>query len=163
MNLQFFNYGFPRYRSADLLNTFSTVLQNRPTVVLIFIGVNDAGYGIPYLSTQYSNIQSMINQCKACPSVRTIVLISPFCWGEQHDGENPFDATLDQMTQDQAYLAALNSCPFVNLRALWSSAESIYNQGDYSSGVLTMGPPGVHPSALGSELVGGAIVRAFGE
>src|SRR5262249_28024356 len=112
MNLQFFNYGFPSYHSADLLNVFPTVLQNQPTVVMIYIGVNDSGYGIPYLPTQSSNIQAMINQCRACPSVRTIVLVSPFCFGEMHDGENPFDAALDAMAQSQAQLAAQNSCPF---------------------------------------------------
>ena len=163
MNLQFLNYGVGGDRSSDLLNRFPTVLQNNPTVVLIFIGVNDGGLGTSYLPTQARNIQLMIDQCKACPSVRTVVLVSPFCWGEQYDGQNPFDNTLDPMTQSQASLAASNSCPFINLRALWSSAEYLYNHGDASSGILTVGPPGVHPNSLGAQLISGAMIKSFGE
>jgi lysophospholipase L1-like esterase len=163
MNLQFYNYGVGGYRSADLLNSFPTVLQNNPTVVLIFIGVNDGGYGVSYLPRQQSNIQIMIDECRACPSVRSIILISPFCWGEQHDGENMFDSVLDPMVQAQAAVAAANGCPFINLRALWSSAEYLYNNSDASSGILTEGPPGVHPNALGAQLISGAMIKSFGE
>jgi lysophospholipase L1-like esterase len=163
MNLQFLDYGVPGNHSADLLTQFPTVLQNNPTVVLIYIGLNDGGYGTGYLPQQSANIQAMIDQCKATPSVRTVVLISPFCWGEQRDGQNPFDSIIDAMGESQARLAAQNNCPFIDLRTLWNSSEYIYNQGDTSSGILTEGPPGVHPNALGAQIISGAMIKSFGE
>lgn len=163
MNLQFFNYGYPSIHSAELLANFPAVLQNNPTVVFIFIGVNDAGYGTGYLSQQSANIQAMINQCRATPSVRMVVMVSPFCCGEQRPGQNFFDGILDPMTYSQANLAAQNGCPFINLRALWASSELLYNQGNFPYGILTDGPPGVHPSPLGSQLIQGAMIKSFGQ
>jgi hypothetical protein len=104
----------------------------------------------------------MINQCRATPSVRLIVLVSPFCWGEHFDGENTYDSVLDGMLTSQAQLAYQNNCPFINLRSLWNSAEYVYNHSDAGYGILT-DPPGVHPNTLGAQIISGAMIKSFGE
>jgi lysophospholipase L1-like esterase len=163
LNLQILNYGVGGDTSANLLSRFSTVLQSNPTVVMIFIGINDVGWGASYAPQQAANIQAMIDASKGCRSVRTVILVSPFCLGEQRDGQNPSDPAIDAMGESQARLAAQNNCPFIDLRTLWNSAEYIYNQGDASSGILTLGPPGVHPNALGAQIISGAMIKSFGE
>ncbi|PWT97464.1 MAG: hypothetical protein C5B53_08015 [Candidatus Melainabacteria bacterium] len=162
MNLQFLDYGVPSDHSADLLARFPAILQSNPTVVIIYIGLNDGGYGTSYLPQQSANIQAMIDQCRATSSVRMVVLVSPFCYGEQYDGQNPYDSVLNAMLASQASLAAQNNCPFINLRSLWNSAEYVYNHSDASYGILC-DPPGVHPNALGAQIISGAMIKSFGE
>jgi lysophospholipase L1-like esterase len=155
--------GIPGNTSADLLKRFSsTVLNTDPTVVVIWIGTNDIGKGLP-ISETVENFYQMLRLALGKQSVREVILVSPECVGEDKDGKNPKDPFLDQMaTIIQEFASSGNSgkiyyCP---MRAQWRVMESEVNPMGLTSGVLTI--DGVHPNVRGNKFLGDVFSYEFG-
>jgi len=154
--------------SATLLARFAkTVLAVNPTVVVIWIGVNDIHFGLyPGPNGQSNtpkNIQAMVSWCLLYPHIREVVLVSPECIGEKRDGQNPFDWALDAFALYLWGVAANDHsgrvfyCP---MRQYWAMQESFSNPQDLPSGVLTI--DGVHPNSLGNVFIRNVFLKEFG-
>jgi len=155
--------GIPGNTSTDLLNRFSTTVLNvDPTVVVIWIGTNDIGKGLPITET-VENFYQMLRLALAKPSVREVILVSPECIGEAKDGKNPKDPQLDQMAAIiNQFAASGNSgkiyyCP---MRTQWAVMESEANPMGLYKGVLTY--DGVHPNIKGNQFLGNVFSYEFG-
>jgi lysophospholipase L1-like esterase len=158
--IQFLNFGVPGDNSSQLAARFAEVLAGKPTVVIIWIGVNDVGLtgGNPNYVVLQQNIQAMI-YATAGTSIR-VILCGPFCIGERYDGGNAYDAQLDVVNQEIANIAAANGIPFINMRQVWKASEYQFNPASAFAGVLTS--DGVHPNAFGAQIVEGTFIRSFG-
>jgi lysophospholipase L1-like esterase len=147
-----YNSGIPADTSTILLNRFkSTVLNVNPTVVVIWIGINDIPYLVP-LETAQKNWNAMITLALRTPSVREIILVSPECKGEKRDGQNPYDAQIDAYASFLYQIAKAQYSPkifYCPMRADWNYVEQIMNPDDLSSGILTTSPQGLHPNNMG--------------
>jgi lysophospholipase L1-like esterase len=146
----------------------TTVLNNNPTVVVIFIGINDVRHaplnpdGSRDLSGYMSTIQDIVQKCRNCKSVRSIVLMTPMAIGDKLDGEGQWDTTIDAMAQDLRDFAAANGIGLIDLRRVVIQAEQMFNTQDKEFGVL-MDQTLVHPTALGSQILAGTALMGFGQ
>lgn len=145
-----------------------TVLNYNPTVVVVFIGINDVRHapmnpdGSRDLSGYMSTIQDIIQKCRNCSSVRSIVLMTPMAIGDKYDGEGQWDTTIDTMAQDLRTYAASNGIGLIDVRRVVIEAETMYNTEDKEFGVL-MDQTLVHPTALGSQILAGTALMGFGQ
>jgi len=146
----------------------STVLNYNPTVVVVFIGINDVRHapmnpdGSRDLSGYMSTIQDIVQKCRNCRSVRSIVLMTPMAIGDKYDGEGQWDSTIDTMAQDLRIFAASNTIGLIDVRRVIIEAEFMYNTQDKEFGVL-MDETRVHPTALGSQILAGTALMGFGQ
>jgi lysophospholipase L1-like esterase len=146
----------------------TTVLNHNPTVVVIFIGINDvrrAAYnedGSRNLSNYMNTIQDIVQKCKKCPTVRSIVLMTPMAIGDKYDGESQWDSTIDTMAQDLRDYAASNALGLIDVRRVVIDAEKKFNTEDKSFGVL-MDNTLVHPTSLGGQILAGTALMGFGQ
>ena len=161
--LQVTGSGIPGNTSSDLLKRFSTTVLNvDPTVVVIWIGTNDIGKGVPTNET-VENFYQLLRLALAKQSVREVILVSPECVGENKDGKNPLDPQLDQLAAIiNQFATSGNSgkiyyCP---MRAQWKTRESIVNPMGLTKGVLTI--DGVHPNVMGNQFLGDVFSYEFG-
>jgi len=161
-HIQIYGSGVPGDTTGKLLNRFqSTVLKVQPTVVVVWVGINDLAHKIPY-STTVANFKSLINLA-LLGGVREVVLTSPECIGELPDGQNPYDGQIDQMASLLYSLALQDTtgrvfyCP---MRAYWRLEEAAVNPEHKGAGVLTV--DSVHPSPFGHAFLRKVFAAEFG-
>lgn len=145
----------------------STVLNYNPTVVVLFVGINDA-VGLarsspnPNLSSYLSTMTDIVQKCLLHPGVRSVVIMTPMAYDDKWDGQSPYDSTIDKMTRDLRTFALINRLPLIDVRATIVSAEPIFNRSDASYGIF-MNSSHVHPTALGNLLLSGVVSMGFGQ
>jgi lysophospholipase L1-like esterase len=145
----------------------STVLNHNPTVVVIFIGINDVRTaalkpdGTRDLSKYVASVQDMINKCKANAGVRSIVLMTPMAIGDLYDGQSTWDSTIDAMEQDLSDLALSNGVGLSDLRRVIIQGEPKFNPQDKPWGIF-MDQSLLHPTALGDQILTGTEMMSFG-
>lgn len=139
------------------------IAQYQPTVLVIEIGVNDApaqalGYEtIAQFQTWYTSI---ITQAQAA-RIRELVLLTPMCEGEKRDGENMYDTQVDQISWKIRGLGYWYSQPVIDLRTAWLQKELLYNPNDLAGGVLDDSTYGLHPNALGAQVLSQLLFAGF--
>lgn len=130
------------------------VLAKDPTLVIIFIGVNDvwhkqnSGTGTD-LKTFENVYEQIISRLKAVHS--KIVLVTPAAIGERPLGQNEMDQELDQYCEVVKTLAQKNELHVVDLRSVFAAYNNHYNVGGMPYGILTT--DGVHLNERGNEVV----------
>ncbi len=130
------------------------VLNKKPDLVVIYIGVNDVwhkqssktGTDQPKFVKFY---QALINKITA--SGAKVILCTPAVIGEKKNGANEMDAELDKYSKEILQLAAVNKLPIVDLRKLFTDYQVANNNNDADKGVLTT--DGVHLNDKGNQLV----------
>lgn len=130
------------------------VLQKKPDLVFIYIGINDVWHKLrSRTGTDYDKYlkfyQALINKIKANGS--QIVLCTPTVIGEQKDGTNEVDDDLNKYAAGVRALAAKNNLPLCDLRKAFIDYEAANNPEDKEKGILTTDK--VHLNAAGNKLV----------
>ena len=130
------------------------VIAEKPSVVVIFIGVNDVWHkrslGTGTDSDKFIQFYAAIikrlqdQQCK-------IVICTPAVIGEKTDNSNELDGDLNQYSNIIKDLAAKNNLPLVDLRKAFLSYNLANNKENKESGILTMDR--VHLNDNGNQLV----------
>ncbi len=152
-------------RVAHLLARFTAHVANRsprPTHLIVFIGINDAGAGgtVPTpMATYEAGLRSLIAQTQALGI--TPVLASPAVIGEKLDGGNPLDAQVDSYVATSALVADDLDVEFVNTRAAFFAFLNKYNVENDPYGVLLPSDL-VHPNAMGHLVLADAFLTLFG-
>lgn len=151
------------YRRFD-----STVLNYNPSVVVIFIGINDVGGmslnpdGSTNLYEYMGYIDGMVRKALGHRGVRTVALMTPMGRGDKMNGENQWDARVDEMAQALRNYAASHNLPLIDVRQTIVDGERLYNSDNRSYGVF-FDQSMVHPSPLGNQVVAGTVLLGFGE
>lgn len=130
------------------------VLQKKPDLVFIYIGINDVWHKLgPRTGTDYDKYlkfyQALIHKIQANGS--KVVLCTPTVIGEQKDGTNEMDDDLNKYAAGVRSLAIKNNLPLCDLRKAFMDYEVANNPENKEKGILTTDK--VHLNAVGNKLV----------
>ena len=141
------------------------VLAKKPTVVVIYIGINDVWHGEkdPAKGTpkdKYeAGLREVIQRCQAAGA--RVVLCTPSVIGEKNDGSNTNDPKLDEYADVSRAVAKDMKATVCDLRKLFQDYEKEHNTDNKESGVLTVDR--VHLNDAGNTFVANAILKMFGD
>ncbi|MEM7260835.1 MAG: GDSL-type esterase/lipase family protein [Planctomycetota bacterium] len=141
------------------------VIAHGPTVVFIYIGINDVWHSQNGRGTSKeayeSGLRDVIARLKESASSPRIVLATPTVIGEQKRGTNPLDAMLDEYAALSRQVARDTGVHVCDLREASVEYLSVRNPEDRDRGVLTT--DGVHLNAEGNRFVASHAARAIFE
>ena len=129
------------------------VLSKNPTVVFIYIGINDVwhsrnGRGTPKDKFE-SGLRDLVKKITAAGA--RIVLCTPSTIGEKWDGSNALDEMLEEYSAVSRNVAADNDVTLCDLRKSFIDHLKQSNPGNEEKGILTN--DGVHLNAVGNRFV----------
>jgi lysophospholipase L1-like esterase len=129
------------------------VLAKRPTIVMIYIGINDVWHfngdlGAPK-DHYVAGLHDIIGQLHKMGAI--VILTTPSVIGEKNDGSNPLDASLDNFADTARALAKEMQVGFCDLRSAFKAYLKTHNPQNVDKGILTI--DGVHLSTQGNILV----------
>lgn len=135
------------------------VLNKKPDLVVIYIGVNDVWHKqTSHTGTDLDKFekfyQALISKIKT--SGAKVVLCTPAVIGEKKNGANEMDPELDKFSETVRQLSAKNNLPLVDLRKLFTAYDLENNTEDAAKGVLTV--DGVHLNAKGNKTLADALL-----
>ncbi len=131
------------------------VLSKKPTVVVVYIGINDVWHGEndPSRGTSKEKfdegLRDVVGRVKA--SGARVVLCTPTVIGEKKAGGNKLDAQLDEYAGISRKVAADTGSKLCDLRKAFVDHLAKNNPDDKASGVLTSDR--VHLNESGNKLV----------
>lgn len=141
------------------------VISKKPTVVFIYIGINDVWHGEkdPKRGTTpeafESGLKEVIGKCKAAGA--QVILCTPTVIGELPSGSNNLDAKLDDYAAISRKVAKeldLNVC---DLRKAFVEHLKSNNPDKKAAGILTTDR--VHLNGAGNKLVAQTMLKMLGE
>lgn len=134
------------------------VLDKKPNVVVIYIGINDVWHKTSGTGTdkdKYEKFYRALIQLFQKNNIR-VVLCTPTVIGEKLNGANPQDADLDAYGEVVRLLAKEKNCELVDLRKIFLQYLFLNNKENKESGLLTTDR--VHLNDAGNKLVAEAIL-----
>jgi len=140
------------------------VLSKKPTVVVIYIGINDVWHGEkdPSKGTpkdKYeAGLRDVIQRCQDAGA--RVILCTPSVIGEKNDGTNVNDPKLDEYADVSRAVAKDRKATVCDLRKLFTDYEKEHNTDNKESGVLTADR--VHLNDAGNQFVADAMLKMFG-
>ncbi|NUN69568.1 MAG: G-D-S-L family lipolytic protein [Bacteroidetes bacterium] len=132
------------------------VLPHRPTVVVIYIGINDvwhyafASRGLSGTPKQEfdAGLRTLVTSLQSA-GART-VLCTPTVIGERKNGANTYDAMLEEYSAVTRSVAAATGSALCDLRQTFTSYLALNNPDDAAKDILTY--DGVHLNDAGNRL-----------
>jgi lysophospholipase L1-like esterase len=139
------------------------VLSKKPTIVVIYIGINDVWHGEndPARGTSKEKfeegLKDIIGKIKDAGS--RVVLCTPSVIGEKTGGGNKLDAKLDEYSDISRKVAAETKVSLCDLRKAFVDDLKKTNPENMEKGILT--GDRVHLNAAGNELVAATIMKTL--
>jgi lysophospholipase L1-like esterase len=141
------------------------VLDKKPTVVVIYIGINDVWhYALPNLKgTPKEEFESGLKEIIAAIQNMgaRVILCTPSVIGEKNDGTNPQDAMLDQYSVISRRVAKETGSRPCDLRKLFTEYLKSHNPHNEEKGILTYDR--VHLSDYGNRFVAEQLLNILKE
>jgi isoamyl acetate esterase len=140
------------------------VLSKKPTIVVIYIGINDVWHGEmdPAKGTSKENyeagLRDVIKRCQEAGA--RVILCTPSVIGEKNDGSNTNDAKLDEYAEISRKVAKDLKASVCDLRKEFQAFEKDHNADNKDHGVLT--GDRVHLNDAGNQFVADAILKSLG-
>jgi isoamyl acetate esterase len=140
------------------------VLSKKPTIVVIYIGINDVWHGEkdPAKGTSKENyeagLRDVIKRCQEAGA--RVVLCTPSVIGEKNDASNTNDAKLDEYAEISRKVAKDLKVPVCDLRKEFQAYEKDHNPDNKDHGVLT--GDRVHLNDAGNQFVADALLKTLG-
>ena len=166
LDLEVINAGVSGNRVPDIQARLEKdVLSKKPTVVVVYIGINDVWHGEkdPSKGTSKEDyeagLRDVIKRCQAAGA--RVVLCTPSVIGEKNDGSEVNDPKLDQYADISRAVAKDLKVPVCDLRKDFQAYEKEHNADNKESGVLTVDR--VHLNDAGNKFVADAILKMFGD
>jgi len=132
--------------------------KDKPTVVVIFLGVNDVTHGDAVSPEAFEKgLGKLVSEAKKTGAV--VILATPAVAGEKHDGTNPHDAKMDQYAAISRKVAAANQVALCDLRKAFIEYLKKNNAENKPRGLLTY--DGIHLSPQGNELLANRLSRSI--
>jgi lysophospholipase L1-like esterase len=141
------------------------VLAKKPTIVVIYIGINDVWHGEkdPAKGTpkdKYeAGLRDVIKRCQDAGA--RVLLCTPSVIGEKNDGSNTNDQKLDDYSDVSRAVAKDMKAAMCDLRKAFQDYEKAHNADNKESGVLT--GDRVHLNDAGNKFVAEQILKVFGD
>lgn len=134
------------------------VISKSPQCVVIYVGINDVwhkqllgtGTDLDKFQKFYEAILTRLHQA----GIQTI-LCTPSLIGEKKFGNNCCDDDLEIYSKVIRDLSVKYSCAIADLQQVFRTYETLHNQPDHESGLLTT--DGVHLTDTGNQLVANTV------
>ena len=141
------------------------VLDKKPTLVVIYIGINDVWHGQddPAKGTSKDKFEAGLKEIigKIQDAKGQVLLCTPSVIGEKTDGKNKNDAKLDEYADISRAVAKELKIPVCDLRKAFQDYLKDRNDKNAEKGVLT--GDGVHLNEAGNKFVAETILKSLGE
>jgi lysophospholipase L1-like esterase len=137
------------------------ILNKKPDVVVIWVGVNDVWHKTSGTGTdieKYEKFYVAIIKMMQAKKIK-LVLTTPAAIGEKYDGTNPQDKDLDAYSAVIRKRSTQFNCKLVDLRRVFMQYEKEHNTENRESGILTI--DGVHLNQKGNQLVANQMWEAL--
>jgi lysophospholipase L1-like esterase len=148
--------GISGNKVTDLLQRLERdVLTSKPTIVFVYIGINDVWHSIlpGHSGTTKDRYESGLTELVS--SIRTagarVILCTASVIGERWDGKNPLDVQLEEYAAISRRVAREAGIELCDLRKAFIDYLTTHNPGKRESGILTQ--DGVHLNDEGNRLV----------
>ena len=135
--------------------------KEKPTVVIIFLGVNDVEHGAKGTTPDdyRAGLKKMMEMGHKTGAV--VVLCTPGVVGEQKPGTNRCDKGMDEYAGIVRDLAKLNKLASCDIRKAMFDYLATHNPDDKGKGILTY--DGIHLSPQGNAVVADVIAKAIAQ
>lgn len=146
--------GISGHKVPDLLKRLDRdVLSKNPTVVFIYIGINDVWHSLKGRGTPKEQYEAGLREliARIQKAGATVVLATPSVIGEKNDGANPMDPMLNEYAQISRKVAHATGVQMCDLRAFFLVNLKQLNAENKDRGILTGDT--VHLNGLGNRLV----------
>ena len=141
------------------------VLSKKPTVVVIYIGINDVWHGErdPAKGTMPDRFEQGLGGIvdKIQSAGARVILATPSVIGEKKAGANKLDAKLDQYSEITRKLAKEKKTGLCDLRKAFLDHVAKANTDDKEAGILTTDR--VHLNETGNAFVAAEMLKALGK
>lgn len=129
------------------------VLSKKPTVVVIYIGINDVWHSQSGRGTSKDDFEKGLRSiiAKLHEAKSRVFLCTASVIGEKHDGTNSLDKMLDEYCEISRKIAADTKVGMIDLRKAFLSHLKANNAANGEKNVLTT--DGVHLNKAGNEFV----------
>lgn len=137
------------------------VLSKKPTIVFIYIGINDVWHSLSGRGTSKEKFESGLRDLieKITASGAKIVLCTPSTIGEKTDGSNKLDSMLEEYSAISRKVAKDTGVTLCDLRKAFIDHLKKNNPEQKSRGILTT--DGVHLNKAGNEFVAAQAAEAL--
>ncbi len=138
------------------------VLDKEPTIVVIYIGINDVWHWNRDAGTTKEKFEEGLHDLiKRSQDVGArVVLCTPSVIGEKTDSSNKFDAMLAEYSAISRKVAAATGSQMVDLRKKFQTYLEQHNKENGEKNVLTT--DGVHLNAAGNRFVADCMLEGLG-
>lgn len=139
------------------------VISKKPTVVVIYIGINDVWHGErdPARGTSKekfeAGLKEVIGKCQEVGA--TVILCTPSVIGEKKDGSNNLDKKLDEYADVSRGVAKEMKIKLCDLRKAFVSHIAKHNSENKGKGILTS--DAVHLNDAGNQFVAETILKSL--
>lgn len=143
----------------------SDVLKRRPTLVVVYIGINDVWHGEvnPKNGTskeRFENgLKDIVGQVKGAGA--NVLLCTPSVIGEKQAGQNRLDPQLDAYSDITRKVAQETKVPLCDLRKEFFNYLKTNNVANQDAGVLTSDR--VHLNVAGNRFVADVMLKSLGQ
>ncbi len=137
------------------------VLNKKPTIVFIYIGINDVWHSTSGRGTPKDKFDTGLRDLikKITASGAKVVLCTPSTIGEKTDGSNPLDAMLEDYSAVSRKVAADTGVTLCDLRKAFLDHLKKNNPENKRRGILT--GDGVHLNGPGNQFVAAQAAEAI--
>jgi len=129
------------------------VLSKQPTIVFIYIGINDVWHSTSGRGTSKDKFDAGLRDLikKITATGAKVVLCTPSTIGEKTDGSNPLDSMLEEYSAISRKVAADTGSTLCDLRKAFLSHLKKHNPDNKQRGILT--GDGVHLNGAGNKFL----------
>lgn len=154
--------GIPAHKVGDLMERVDKdVIAKKPSVVVIYIGINDVWHWRRNQGTTQDVFEADLNALtdKIQAAGGRVILVTPTVIGEKKNGANKWDPWLDEFAGITRKVAQDRGLVLVDLRAMFKDYIRTHNPNDLDKGILTEDT--VHLNPTGNKLVAQQMLKAL--
>lgn len=165
LDITVFNAGISGNKVPDLQKRLEKdVISAKPTLVFIYIGINDVWHGEkdPARGTSKEKFEAGLNDVidRLTKAGAQVILCTPSVIGEKKAGANKLDSKLDEYAEISRKVAKEKKIPLCDLRKAFADYLEKNNATDKEKGVLT--GDRVHLNEAGNRLVADTMLKMVG-
>jgi lysophospholipase L1-like esterase len=163
LKIEIIGAGISGHKVPDLEKRLERdVLSQKPTLVVIYIGINDVwhsqmGKGTPKDAYE-AGLKSLIQRINGGGA--RVILCTPSVIGEKTDGSNHLDPMLDEYCGISRAVAKETGTQLLDLRQAFVAHLKEHNKAGAEKGILTT--DGVHLNPAGNQFVAAQVLAALG-
>jgi isoamyl acetate esterase len=161
--LEYINAGISGHKVPNLQARLQKdVLDKKPTIVYIYIGINDVWHSTSGKGTPKDKYEEGLKDliAKITAGGARVLLCTPTVIGEKTGGANPQDAMLDEFSEISRKVAADTKTQLVDLHKAFQDHLKANNPENKEKGILT--GDRVHLNEAGNKLVASEMLKGLG-